>query len=97
MIFLVISVVFSLFSPAKQQPKGVTLSDLALQINENKISKIVVNGQDISVTMKDGTVEKTRKEDEAPLSETLKNLGAQLEKVQIETTSDSGLSYGHLN
>jgi len=95
-IFLAISVVFSLFSQKSQAPKGITLTGLVQQINDGKVSKIVINGQDINITLVDGTLEKTTKEDQAPLSTTLKDLGADPAKIQgvpIEVSQASTLTF----
>lgn len=98
--FLVISAIFSFFSQKSQAPKGVTLTELAQQINEEKVSKIVINGQDISVTLKDGSAEQTRAEDTAALSDTLKNFGvdpAKIQKVQVEVTQASSFKFWVVN
>jgi len=100
LIFLFVSAVFSLISQMNQKPKGVTLSELANQINQENVSKIVIQNQDVDVTLIDGTLEKSRKEEEASLSETLKNLGAQpekLQKVQIEVAEVSSLKFWLIN
>ncbi len=95
-IFLVVSAVFSIFSQRTQQPKNITLTELAVQINEEKVSKITVSGQEIEIVLNDDSKEKTRKEEEASLTETLKNYGVQPEKLQraqIEITEISGLKF----
>lgn len=95
-IFLAISVIFSLFSQKNPPPKGITLTGLVQQINDGKVSKIVINGQDINVTLSDGTLEKTTKEEQAALSQTLKDLGADPAKIQqvpIEISQASSLTF----
>jgi len=95
-IFLAISVIFSLFSQKNTSPKGITLTGLVQQINDGKVSKIVINGQDINVTLSDGTLEKTTKEEQAALSQTLKDLGADPAKIQqvpIEISQASTLTF----
>ncbi|OGZ33967.1 MAG: cell division protein FtsH [Candidatus Portnoybacteria bacterium RBG_19FT_COMBO_36_7] len=99
-IFLAISLIFSLFSGQSQELKGVTLTGLVQQINEEQVSKIVIKGQDVNITLRDGTFEKTTKEDAAPLSTTLKDLGADPSKIQavpIEVSQESVLSYWLIN
>src|SRR4030042_500617 len=99
-IFLSISLIFSLFSGQSQELKGVTLTGLVQQINEEQVSKIVIKGQDVNITLRDGTFEKTPKEDAAPLSTTLKDLGADPSKIQavpIEVSQESVLSYWLIN
>lgn len=98
--FLVISALFSFFSQKSQAPKGVTLTELAQQINEEKVAKIVIDGQDISITLKDGTAEQTRAEDTAAFSDTLKNFGVdpvKIQKVQVEVTQASSFKFWVIN
>lgn len=93
---MAISVIFSLFSQKNTSPKGITLTGLVQQINDGKVSKIVINGQDINVTLSDGTLEKTTKEEQAALSQTLKDLGADPAKIQqvpIEISQASTLTF----
>src|SRR3990172_13305406 len=100
LIFLAISVVFSLFSGGKEEPKGITLTGLVGQINDGKVSKIVIKGQDVNITLTDGTLERTTKEDTAPLSTTLRDLGAEADKIQavpIEVSQESTLTYWLVN
>jgi len=95
-IFLAISVIFSLFSQKASPPKGITLTGLVQQINDGEVSKIVINGQDVNVTLSDGTLEKTTKEEQAALSQTLKDLGADPAKIQqvpIEISQASTLTF----
>ncbi|MFH0852704.1 MAG: ATP-dependent zinc metalloprotease FtsH [bacterium] len=99
-IFLVISVAFSFFSQKGAAPKGVTLTELAQQINENKVSKIVISGQNISVTLKDGTAEQTTAESNAAISDTLKNFGVDPQKIQqvpIEVAKESSFQFWLVN
>ena len=96
LIFLAISVIFSLFSQKTEAPKGITLTGLVEQINAGKVSKIIINNQDVNITLNDGTQEKTTKEDTTALSSTLKDLGvdpAKVQQVPIEVTQASTLSY----
>ncbi|MBI4708649.1 MAG: ATP-dependent zinc metalloprotease FtsH [Candidatus Portnoybacteria bacterium] len=98
--FLIISALFSVFSKSPTEPKKITITELAQQINEERVSKIAVEGQKVTITLTDNSQEETRKEDEAALSETLKNYGVEpqkIQKVQIETTEISGLKFWLIN
>jgi len=91
-ILLIVAGLFSVLSSGNKKPQGVTLSQLADQINRGKVSKIVVKDQEVNITLTDGAKQQTRKEDDAALSETLKNLGAQpdkLQQTQIEVANAS--------
>ncbi|MDD5589723.1 MAG: ATP-dependent zinc metalloprotease FtsH [Candidatus Portnoybacteria bacterium] len=96
LIFLAVSAIFSFFSEKNQKPEKITLSELANRINQEKIDKISVNGQEVSVKLKDGTNAVNQKETEAGLIESLKNLDAdtgKLQSVPIEIVSTSTLKY----
>ena len=94
-IFLAISSLFSFFSnSSKDEIKKITLTELARQINEEKVEKITVKGQELEITLKDKNQETSTKEAESGLTESLRNYGVdsqKLQQVQLEV-SDSGNS-----
>jgi cell division protease FtsH len=95
-IFFLISAVFSLITASGKETKNIGLGELALQINEEKVEKIIVNGNDLEITLKDKVSELSRKESEASLTETLKNYGVETEKlgkVQLEVQEASGWEF----
>jgi len=99
-IFLIISVVFSFFSQKNPAPKSVTLTQLIQQINQEQVSKIVVNNQEINITLKDGTQEQATAESNAALSDTLKNFGVdpqKIQQVQIEVAQASSFQFWLVN
>jgi cell division protease FtsH len=96
LVFLIIAAIFSFLSEKGKIPKGVTLTQLSEQINQEKVSKIVISGQDIRITLNDGVEEKTTKEDQIALTDTFKNLGVdpqKLQKVQVEVAQASSLTF----
>ena len=95
-IFFLISVVFSLIATSDKEIKTIGLTELASQINNEKVGKVVVSGNDLEISLKDGVVESSRKEDEASLTETFKNYGVEPEKlkqVQLEIKEVSGVKF----
>lgn len=91
-IFVVISGVFALFSKPAEPEKQVSLTQLAKDINEEKIAKIKVTGNSLEVTYKEGIKATSEKEVESTLSQSLDNLGvdkAKLSSVELEATSES--------
>jgi cell division protease FtsH len=93
LIFLVIAGILSFMSSGSNPVKDVPLSEVASQVNDGKVEKIVVQENRLTVTLKDGTAENSRKESEAALTESLVNLGADKEKVKainLETKDVSG-------
>lgn len=90
--FLVIAGFFTLVYQPTGKVEEVSLSTLAQQINNEKVSKITVQENDLSVELKDGTKEKAIKERESSLTESLVNYGLEPEKfqkVEIEIKKES--------
>jgi hypothetical protein len=93
---IVISMLFSLFAGSGKQPQNLSLNQLAGDINAGKVTKIVVNGDNLAITLKDGTSAVSQKETESGVSETLKNFGVDplaLQKVNLEVQDQSGWQY----
>ncbi len=93
---LLIAVIFSFFVTADTSAKVFSMSDLATKINANEVTKIVVSGNDLAITLKDNTEVKATKEFESGLTETLKNYGVNpvaLQKVALEIQEDSDSSF----
>lgn len=82
LIFLVLSAIYSIMSENIKKPKEVSLSGLVSEINAGKVKSINVSGEDLNIKLKDGTVEKSKKEAEAALSQTLSNYGVSGEKLK---------------
>lgn len=95
-VFLLISGLFILYSGPAQAPANISLSDLVSQINDGKIKQIEVSGNDLTITTTDGKAEKSTKEAETGITESLKNYGvdpAKLNTVNISIKGESGLSF----
>lgn len=100
LIFMVIVVLYSAISKPDEKIAQFTLSDVAKNITENKIDKIVVEGEKVNIDLKDGTKALVKKEPESALSDTLVRYGvtpAQLNTTPIEIKNESGFGYWLLN
>jgi cell division protease FtsH len=82
LVFFVISGIVMLYNTPVQKINDITLNELANQINGDQVKEIAVEGEKLSVTLKDDTKEKSRKEAESSLSESLKNYGVDSEKLR---------------
>ncbi len=81
-VFILISGIFLLYNePIEKKPEEVSLNTLAKNINEGLVKTIEVNGNTISILLTDETKQTTVKETESSLSESLKNLGVEIEKI----------------
>jgi len=93
---LIISVVFSLFVKPGQTPQTLSLSQLAQKIMSGEVTQIQVNGDDLSITLKNGGTATSKKEAETGITETLKNLGVNqnaLNNVAINIEGQSGWQF----
>ncbi|MBI3671353.1 ATP-dependent zinc metalloprotease FtsH, partial [Candidatus Azambacteria bacterium] len=74
-----------------------TLSQLASEVNEGKVSEILVKSNNLEITLKEeNKKQKTRKEEEASLTESLKNYGVDSEKlrdIKIQINEPSGAGF----
>jgi len=87
LIFLVISVVFSLISQS-EKAQELPITQLVKAINREEIKKIVVVGDNLEIIYHDEKKAVSIKEPETALSQSLLNYGVEMEKlklVEIET------------
>jgi cell division protease FtsH len=95
-VFLLIAAILILLQPREKGPENISLNTLTTNINEEKVQKIIIDGANLSIELKDKTKQKAVKETESSLTETLANLGANNEKlrmVEIEVKGVSGFSF----
>jgi len=82
LVFFVISGIVMLYNTPVQKINDINLNELANQINDGKVKEIQVEGDKLNVVLTDDTKEKSQKEAEASLSESLKNYGVDQEKLR---------------
>jgi cell division protease FtsH len=93
LILFIISGIFTLYSSPFEKTKEVPLNELVAQINEEKVAKIIVEENNLTIELIDGTKEKSRKEQETSLTQSLINYGVNPEKlkqVTLEVKQASG-------
>jgi len=94
-ILLFISGIFTLYSSPLEKTKEIPLNELVTQINDGKVSKITVQENTLTIDLTDGTKEKSSKESESSLTQSLINYGVnqkKLNEVQLEVKEASGLA-----
>src|SRR5260221_98432 len=74
-IFLFISSAYSLLSGFGTKTDEVTLSEVAKRVEAGEVRKITVEGERLTVLLKNGTSLQSKKEREASFTDTLKNYG----------------------
>ena len=93
LIFLIISGIFTLFSKPLEKGKELSITQLVKEINQGKIKKITVSGNELEVIYQDDSKVKSRKEVEVAFSQSLINYGVDKEKlkgVEIITKETGG-------
>lgn len=91
-VFLIVAAILILLQPREKSPEQISLNVLANNINEEKVQKITVDGENLSVELKDKTQQKAVKEAESSLTETLVNLGANADKIRTVEIDVRGIS-----
>ena len=85
-ILLVVGGVFSLFYLPSEKSNEVSLSQLVNDINQDKVKKVTVTGDSVTVVYQDNKTAESIKESNSVLPDLLVNLGAdktKLQKVEI--------------
>jgi len=92
-----VTVLFSLlFDVGGSKIQTLSINELVAKINEGAVKSVIVNGDDLKITLQDGTQAVSRKETEAGLTETLKNYGVEpeaLQNVEFRIQDQGGWKY----
>lgn len=94
LVLLLISFSFALLADPLKKKAEISLSQTVQDIKEGKVEKITVAGNELLISLKDGSLLASKKENEASLSQTLLNYGVSpdaISALQIEQKEDTGL------
>jgi len=95
--FLLITLVFSVLPGLiGETPDTLSLSDVARKIQAGEVTTLVVSGNEVSLTLKDGTEAISQKEPDSSITETLKNYGVTpeaLQAVEVKVEREGGARY----
>lgn len=80
-LFLFLSAIFSLFSSSTNETKEIALTQLAKDINENKIKKMEVYDDKIVIIYNDNRTAQAKKESGSSIFQTLEGLSAKKENL----------------
>jgi len=92
LILLAIGGIFAFFYLPSEKPTETSLSQLVTDINQDKVKKIAVSGDAVTVTYTDDKTAQTVKESNSVLPELLTSLGADkahLQKVEVTAETES--------
>lgn len=95
-IFIIIAGLFGAFSELQTEPTTVGLETLVNQINNEEVTAISVEGDELKVTLNDETEEVVQKETGESFSALMSNWGVEsskLSQIQIEVKGESGWEY----
>jgi cell division protease FtsH len=95
-IFAVLSSVYSYISGKTKSVPTVSLSQISQDIKTGEVTSVVVTGDDLSLSYKDGATKSGKKETGEALSQTLVNYGVSandLSKVNVTVKDDTGFGY----
>ena len=93
---IVISLIFSYFVGPTTTPTSLNLDQLVGDINSGQVKQIKVNGDELDITMTNGSAAVSQKEDGVGITDTLKNLGVDqtaMQSVDLEIVNQSGWEF----
>ena len=94
LVLVSLSGLFNLFSGNLEPKKDIPLTQLAQDINQEKVDKVTVLGSSLEIVYRDNSKAISRKENEIALSQSLLNYGVdkdKLTKLSIETKQEGGI------
>lgn len=95
LIFMLLTAVYISITNSQNNIEEVSISELAQDVEAQEVSKILVEGEKLTITYKNGE-EKRSKKETGDLSNTLSNYGVSVESIkttEIEIKNESGLGY----
>ena len=96
LIFVALIFLYGLIAGNGNKDETISVSQLANDITAGKVSTVVVNGDDLTITYADKTEKVAKKEAETSLTDTLSHYSIPAEKlsaVKISVEDQSGFSY----
>ncbi len=95
-IFGVIVVAFAFTQVSDQPTEDVTLSKLVSEIEDTKVKKIEIRGDELQIERTDGVKQQAQKETSSALTEQLVSLGVskdKLNKVELDVVNNAGMDF----
>ena len=99
-ILFLISLGYSYLSNQSAQSEQIPLSELARDVQTGQVKSITISGDKLEITLIDDTKKISQKEDEASLTETLRNYNVSPEAlalIAVEVKNPSGWGFWLLN
>jgi len=95
-VFLIIAALFSLWSSKSVKPETVDLQYMITQINSSNVSEIDISGDNLNITLRDGSKKIAQKESSDSFSDIVRNFNidnTKLSNVKVSVKAESGVNY----
>ncbi|OGY57699.1 MAG: cell division protein FtsH [Candidatus Colwellbacteria bacterium RIFCSPHIGHO2_02_FULL_45_17] len=95
-IIFSLTLIFAFLYQGQEKPQRIGIADLAAKIEAREVSSVVVNGNVLEVTLKDGQALVSQKESEIGVTQTLNNYGVSpeaLSSISLEVRDESGFAF----
>ena len=98
LLLVLLTAAYSYISDKQEEPDEISISEIAAQVKNNEISEIIIRGSKLEIGYTDDTRNQAeaKKESDAPITETLTNLGVsteQLSNVKIDVQNETGFAF----
>ena len=96
LVFLLLVSAYSFFAERKEETEVVSLSQLAVDIRQQQVKEVAIDGTDLHVVYTDDVKKDSKKELEASFTDTMKNYGVSPEDlgaVKVSISEPSGFAY----
>ena len=96
LIFVIILSLLSLFSSSFNKPENIGIGDMISKINNDEVKKILVDGNKLTITLKNDNELIAYKESTDSLSDLLKNYDVSQEKrenIDVEVKEEGGVGF----
>lgn len=96
LILLVVAAIFAQFENSSEEVESVPFSTFVQEVRDGEVESVSVEDSSVNITLQSGAKQKTRKEPQASLTETLANFGVSQENIQsfsleVKESSDTEL------
>ena len=81
---LLIFVIYNIFSARPNDIPQVPLNQVIKEIKNDEVKKVTIEGQNLEIELKNGDIQKSRKEEQASFSEILQAAEINLQDIEIE-------------
>lgn len=82
LVVLIVSAIFSSVSLSTQKPQEISLAMLAEEVEKGLVTTTAIEGAEVTITLKDGTLQKTRKDNASSLEEMLTQYGLSGDEIR---------------